>query len=70
MVQMKVKTILFLDELGPMLYIPHGSDERRCLRFKKADVLKLYIPHGSDERYCRYFSYASSFEALYPTWFR
>ena len=32
------------------LYIPHGSDERRCLRFKKADVLALYIPHGSDER--------------------
>ena len=24
--------------------------KERCLRFKKADVLKLYIPHGSDER--------------------
>jgi len=41
----------YASEVPDDLYIPHGSDERRCLRFRKADVLALYIPHGSDESY-------------------
>jgi len=49
MVQMKDISRASIFHAFMLLYIPHGSDERRCLRFKKADVLKLYIPHGSDE---------------------
>jgi len=49
MVQMKAYKSIKTFNLTICLYIPHGSDERKCFRFRKADVLALYIPHGSDE---------------------
>ena len=33
-----------------LLYIPHGSDERRIEKRTNISTWKLYIPHGSDER--------------------
>jgi len=32
-----------------LLYIPHGSDERKMMSFPFGSERKLYIPHGSDE---------------------
>ena len=34
----------------PLLYIPHGSDERSSYIHKSNLSKELYIPHGSDER--------------------
>jgi len=50
MVQMKASYPSVYPLLPPVLYIPHGSDERHRLKRQRHKTGQLYIPHGSDER--------------------
>jgi len=49
MVQMKDRLKHLVRNSANILYIPHGSDERRECDVKHENLNALYIPHGSDE---------------------
>ena len=54
MVQMKGRGGCCAEYCLSILYIPHGSDERRLTTPLKSSFHHLYIPHGSDEsRICK-----------------
>ena len=53
-----------------ILYIPHGSDERKAGTQIQAIKSELYIPHGSDERGYVWVTVGYGWLSLYPTWFR
>ena len=66
MVQMKetCQKASFMPSL--LIYIPHGSDERKALWEKIGILIEIYIPHGSDESSAGHREKTNRFELYIP----